>query len=99
MSLQTNKIIRVFPERTNATPTDELVRIGEGPSLFDFELPAPFDMIVDTKGVQTQQGALRYKMLKKRFADEGRATRIELPQTQDECAFLVRRLLDEKNRQ
>lgn len=30
-------ILRVFPERTNATPTDDLVRIGEVPSLFDFE--------------------------------------------------------------
>lgn len=29
------KIIRVFPRRTNATPDDELVRIGTGPGLFD----------------------------------------------------------------
>lgn len=30
-----SKIIRVFPRRTKATPTDDLVRIGCGPSLFD----------------------------------------------------------------
>lgn len=29
------KIIRVFPRRTKATPTDDLVRIGKGPGLFD----------------------------------------------------------------
>lgn len=29
------KIIRVFPRRTKATPTDDLVRIGKGPDLFD----------------------------------------------------------------
>ncbi|MCD8173781.1 MAG: DUF1064 domain-containing protein [Alistipes sp.] len=63
----------------------------------DFELPAPYDVIIDTKGVTTQQGAMRIKMLKKTLSEQGRATRIELPRTQDECAALVRRLLDEKN--
>lgn len=29
------RIIRVFPRRTKATPTDELVRIGKRPDLFD----------------------------------------------------------------
>lgn len=29
------KVIRVFPRRTKATPTDDLVRIGKGPDLFD----------------------------------------------------------------
>lgn len=29
------KIMRVFPRRTKATPTDDLVRIGEGPGMFD----------------------------------------------------------------
>lgn len=29
------RIIRVFPRRTKATPTDDLVRIGKGPDLFD----------------------------------------------------------------
>jgi hypothetical protein len=29
------RIIRVFPRRTNATPDDDLVRVGVGPGLFD----------------------------------------------------------------
>jgi len=29
------RIIRVFPRRTAATPTDDLVRVGTGPGLFD----------------------------------------------------------------
>jgi len=29
------RIIRVFPRRTKATPTDDLVRIGKGPDFFD----------------------------------------------------------------
>ena len=29
------KIIRVFPRKTNATPDDDLVRIGTEPGLFD----------------------------------------------------------------
>jgi hypothetical protein len=29
------KIIRVFPRKTKATPTDDLVRVGKGPDLFD----------------------------------------------------------------
>jgi len=29
------RILRVFPRRTKATPTDDLVRIGVGPTLFD----------------------------------------------------------------
>lgn len=29
------RIIRVFPRRTSATPDDELVRIGDTPSMFD----------------------------------------------------------------
>ncbi|MCD8173784.1 MAG: hypothetical protein LUD76_10090 [Alistipes sp.] len=34
-----DKIIRVFPAKTNATPTDEFARIGELPTLFDYNLP------------------------------------------------------------
>jgi hypothetical protein len=34
-SESTPKIIRVFPRKTKATPTDTLVRIGKGPDLFD----------------------------------------------------------------
>ncbi len=29
------RLIRVFPRRTKATPTDELVRIATGPGWFD----------------------------------------------------------------
>ena len=61
----------------------------------DYELPT-HDMVIDTKGVTTQQGQLRIKMLKRLFADLGRQTRIELPKDRDACAELVRRLLDNK---
>ena len=54
----------------------------------DFYLP-DYDMAIDTKGVATQQGKLRIKMLKRLFADLGRTTTIELPRTKDECAALV----------
>lgn len=49
-------------------------------------------MAIDTKGMATQQGKLRIKMLKRLFADLGRTTTIELPRTKDECAALVARL-------
>lgn len=61
----------------------------------DFWLP-DLDTAIDTKGVMTQQGAMRIKMLKHQFAMKGQQTRIELPKDKDECAALVRRLL-EKN--
>ena len=57
----------------------------------DFYLP-DYDMAIDTKGMATQQGKLRIKMLKRLFADLGRTTTIELPRTKDECAALVARL-------
>ena len=57
----------------------------------DFYLPE-YDMAIDTKGVATQQGKIRIKMLKRLFADLGRTTTIELPRTKDECAALVARL-------
>lgn len=60
----------------------------------DFEL-AQFDLIVDTKGHKTQQGTMRVKMLKKHLSDIGRTSRIELPQTKEECAALVAQLLDQ----
>lgn len=41
----------------------------------DFYIPDA-DMIIDTKGIITQQGALRIKLLKKRFADLGMRPRI-----------------------
>lgn len=46
----------------------------------DFYLP-DYDMAIDTKGVATQQGKIRIKMLKRLFADLGRTTTIELPRT------------------
>lgn len=63
----------------------------------DFWLPDD-DMIIDTKGVQTQQGVVRIKMLKYQFALAGLKTRIELPSTKDECTALVRRLLEKRQR-
>ena len=55
-----------------------------------------YDMAIDTKGVATQQGKLRIKMLKRLFADLGRTTTIELPRTKDECAALVARLTENR---
>ena len=63
----------------------------------DFELP-DHDMIIDTKGLRTQQGNMRIKMLKRLLSDLGRTTRIELPRTKDECSALVGRLMDDDNR-
>lgn len=59
----------------------------------DFELP-DYDMAVDTKGMLTQQGTMRVKMLKRLFLDLGRQTKIELPRTKDECVTLVGKLLN-----
>lgn len=61
----------------------------------DFWLP-DHNMVIDTKGHKTQQGVLRIKMLKRRFADAGITTRIELPRNADECNALVGRIINEK---
>ena len=61
----------------------------------DFYLP-DYDMAIDTKGVATQQGKLRIKMLKRLFADLDRTTTIELPRTKDERAALVARLTENR---
>ena len=61
----------------------------------DFYLP-DYDLAIDTKGVATQQGKLRIKMLKRLFADLGRITTIELPRTKSECDALIARII--KNR-
>ena len=58
----------------------------------DFYLP-DYDLAIDTKGVATQQGKLRIKMLKRLFADLGRTTAIELPRTKAECDALVGRII------
>lgn len=59
----------------------------------DFEL-SDYDVIIDTKGLRTQQGTMRVKMLKRLLADLGRTTRIELPRTKDECSVLASRIIN-----
>lgn len=61
----------------------------------DFYLP-DYDIAIDTKGWATQQGKLRIKMLKRLFADLGRNTTIELPQTPAECDALVSRIISNR---
>lgn len=61
----------------------------------DFYLPN-YDLAIDTKGLTTQQGQLRIKMLKRLFADLGRTTTIELPSNRDECTALICKLIDTK---
>lgn len=56
----------------------------------DYYLP-DYDMAIDTKGMATQQGHLRIKLLKRLFADLGRTTIIELPRTKAECDALIAR--------
>lgn len=57
----------------------------------DFYLP-DYDIAIDTKGITTQQGQLRIKMLKRLFADLERSTVIELPRTKTDCDALVARI-------
>lgn len=62
----------------------------------DFWLPG-FNKIIDTKGIQTQQGAIRYKMLKsilKHIYDM--QPEIEMPSNTKECTLLLNRLLYDK---
>lgn len=59
----------------------------------DYEIPAA-DMIIDTKGLLTQQGAVRIKMLKNTLKLSGREPRIELPQNQRECEALIAEIID-----
>lgn len=61
----------------------------------DFYLP-DYDMAIDTKGITTQQGQIRIKMLKRLFADLGRATVIELPRTKADCDALVARIIESR---
>lgn len=63
----------------------------------DFYLP-DYDLAIDTKGIATQQGQLRIKMLKRLFADLGRTTTIELPKTKAECDTLVARIIENRAR-
>ena len=63
----------------------------------DYFLPT-YNMIIDTKGMQTQQGAMRYKMLKKVLYEEAifihEPPQIELPHNQKECRELLAKLLN-----
>lgn len=61
----------------------------------DFYLPDQ-DMLIDTKGHQTQQGALRIKMLKHQFATAGIKTRILLPRDRTECESIIRTIIDSR---
>lgn len=54
----------------------------------DFYLP-DYDICIDTKGIATQQGLMRIKMLKRHFFDNGLNTKILLPKNQKECIALV----------
>ena len=51
------------------------------------------EIIIDTKGFQTQQGTMRYKLLKKLMARSGKAPEIILPSNKKECDELLNRLL------
>lgn len=57
----------------------------------DFYLP-DYDICIDTKGIATQQGLMRIKMLKRHFFDNGLNTKILLPKNQKECIVLVSEL-------
>lgn len=62
----------------------------------DFWLPTR-NMIIDTKGFQTQQGAMRWKMLKSHLKHiEDSQPEIILPKNQKECNLLLNRLLYDK---
>lgn len=54
----------------------------------DFYLP-DYDICIDTKGIATQQGLMRIKMLKRYFYDHRLNTKILLPKNQNECITLV----------
>lgn len=57
----------------------------------DFYL-SDYDICIDTKGIATQQGLMRIKMLKRHFFDNGLNTKILLPKNQKECIVLVSEL-------
>lgn len=61
----------------------------------DFYLP-DYDIAIDTKGVTTQQGQLRIKMLKRLFVDLERITTIEMPRTPAECDALVMHIVEQR---
>lgn len=71
--------------------------IREIKSIVDFYLP-DYDMIVDTKGYQTPDSKIKFKMLKHKLYMEGKTTRIELPSTKKECEALINILISEKQK-
>lgn len=54
----------------------------------DFYL-ADYDICIDTKGIATQQGLMRIKMLKRYFYDHGLNTKILLPKNKKKCLELM----------
>ncbi len=65
----------------------------------DFYLPLQ-NCIIDTKGVKTQQGTLRLKMLMRRLKESNEAPEIFIPQNPAECDKLIGELIrnEEKKR-
>lgn len=54
----------------------------------DFYLP-DYDICIDTKGIATQQGIMRIKMLKRYFFENEMQAKILLPKNQKECLELI----------
>lgn len=57
----------------------------------DFYLPKQ-DILIDTKGFQTDKNILKMKMLKHYLARQGKYPKIELPKSQKEVRSLVERI-------
>lgn len=57
----------------------------------DFWLPE-HNLIIDTKGMQTQQGAIRYKMLKWVLFQQGLTPTIIMPKNKKECESVIEKL-------
>ncbi|MDL2289942.1 DUF1064 domain-containing protein [Paludibacteraceae bacterium OttesenSCG-928-F17] len=60
----------------------------------DFYLPN-HNCVIDTKGVLTQQGTIRIKLLKKYFFDNGINMEIHLPKDKNECMKLLNELTNQ----
>lgn len=60
--------------------------------IVDFYLK-DFDMLIDTKGHQTPDNKIKWKLLKEKLYKEGKKTIIELPSKQNECDALVNKIL------
>lgn len=51
------------------------------------------EILIDTKGMQTAENKLKWKLVKKYLLDNGREPEIHLPRTKEECDALVNQLL------